>query len=245
MISWKAPSALRSGIVSLTSAALQAALGADDGSSRVIAAISRADRLRIAICVAPLSGDPTLKNELGLLLDEIEGAGSYETTTDQSTWNEHFDQQQIHLFKHSMEMTSDPTSIGEEAVKSLRSAGISDKAIVAASQVAAFMSYFGRLRKAGQLLGDLSGENHPSILIPYEGNADQKFGHPRKEYPLMDWRGFVIGVSASAAERGRGDSKESSDYYSVLKHEPGFLEVRTELYDTIMTGEGELERAHR
>lgn len=245
MLNWKAPSALRDEVARLTSVSLDAAFGEPSKIQEAITSISTADRLRIAICVAPYSGDPTLLDELGTALDTEAGAGNYAAITNELEWSKHFGERQIALFEHSIEMAVDPSSTGEAAVVALREAGNSEAVIVAASQVTAFIAYFGRLRRAIALLNQSKIAAGEPLLIPYIETSEQKFGHPRQEYPLMDWRGFVIGVPAITEEIRKDQAKGASDYYSVLRHEAGFLGVRTELYDMIMTGDGELERAER
>ncbi|MFJ6415425.1 peroxidase-related enzyme [Paeniglutamicibacter sp. NPDC091659] len=206
--------------------------------------ISVADRLRIAICVAPYCGDQRLADEFGRELDSIAGAGSYAAIIDEYAWEITFGAREISLFEHAIEMAVDPTSTGETAIIALREAGHNEAAIVAASQVTSFVAYFGRLRRAAELLDVGNAEVEPQ-RIPYTETSEQTFGHPRQEYPLMDWRGFVVGVRTMPEDVRADQAKGASDYYSVLRHEEGFLGVRTELYDTIMTGEGQLERAER
>ncbi|MBP2387921.1 peroxidase-related enzyme [Paeniglutamicibacter kerguelensis] len=238
------PNALRSEVARLTNVSLEAAFGELNSVQEALTSISAADRLRIAICVAPYCGDQTLVDEFGSELDAIAGNGSYAAILDESAWVNNFSARRISLFEHAIEMAVDPTSTGEAAIIALREAGHSEAAIVAASQVTSFVAYFGRLRRVAELLNVSSAAVAPQ-LIPYSETSEQKFGHPRQEYPLMDWRGFVIGIPAFSEDVRTDQAKGASDYYSVLRHEEGFLGVRTELYDTIMTGEGQLERAER
>ncbi len=244
MLHWKAPSTLRSEVARLTSVSLGAAFGESKTVQEALTSISVADRLRIAICVAPYCGDPRLADELGSELDATAGNGSYAAIVDESAWENTFGARQISLFEHAIEMAVDPTSTGETAIIALREAGHSEATIVAASQVTSFVAYFGRLRRASELLNASEAKVVPQ-LIPYSETGEHKFGHPRQEYPLMDWRGFVVGMPAISEDMRTDQAKGASDYYSVLRHEEGFLGVRTELYDTIMTGDGQLERAER
>lgn len=244
MLNWKAPNALRSEIARLTSISLEAAFGEPSSVQQALTSISVADRLRIAVCVAPYCGDQTLSDEFGSELDAIAGNGSYAAISDESAWVKNFSARRILLFEHAIEMAVDPASTGESAIITLREAGHSEAAIVAASQVVSFVAYFGRLRKAAELLSVSNAAIEPR-LIPYSKTEVRKFDHPRQVYPLMDWRGFVVGIPVLSEDARTDQAKGASDYYSVLKHEEGFLGVRTELYDTIMTGEGQLERAER
>ena len=245
MLNWKAPTALRSNVGELTGQALRAALGAADNTEDAIVSLPLETRLRIAICVAPHCGDVTLVNDLGRWLDETAGAGNFEAISDGSTWASTFGPGEILLFEHSVSMAVRPTDTGQDSIRGLLSAGFTESQIVAASQITAFTAYFGRLRRAVDLLDELSRNDYASILIPYSEINERVFGHPRQEYPLMDWRGFVVGAPARGPKSPNDDAKGASDYYSVLRHEEGFLGVRTELYDTIMTGEGELDRSDR
>ncbi len=245
MLNWKAPTALRGNVGELTSQALRAALGVRGNSEDAILSLSLETRLRIAICVAPHSGDCTLVEELGSWLDETAGEGSFEAVSNRSAWATHYMPEEVMLFEHSVNIAVRPTETGQESIEGLRNAGLTESQIVAASQITAFTAYFGRLRRATALLDELSRNDYASILIPHSEIDERVFGHPRQEYPLMDWRGFVIGVPLPDPKSPSNEAKGASDYYSVLRHEEGFLGVRTKLYDTIMTGDGELGRSER
>lgn len=245
MLNWKAPIALRKNVGELTSQALRAALGPRGNTEEAIVSLSLETRLRIAICVAPHCGDDALVNELGRWLDDAAGEGNFTAISNPAAWTSHFPPEEIMLFEHSVSMAVRPTETGQESIEGLRRVGITESQIVAASQVTAFTAYFGRLRRATDLLDELSRKDYASILIPYSEIDEHPFGHPRQEYPLMDWRGFVIGVPMPDTKSSTDDAKGASDYYSVLRHEEGFLAVRTELYDMIMTGDGALERSDR
>lgn len=141
-------------------------------------------------------------------------------------------------------MTTQPTAHAEADIRRLQQAGASAGQIVAASQVIAFVSYVARLGFAIDTIvcsGDSTAAATPSC-----GATAEIVEHPRSAFPIMEWAGWLDGVPAdsSAAVAGKTAQGES-DYYRVLRNDPQVLELRTLLYDDIMTGEAALSRAER
>ncbi|MEE1622577.1 peroxidase-related enzyme [Zafaria sp. J156] len=223
---------LRPSLRDLTERAFDAAFGS--GAPEGITSLDAVDRLRIGLSVAKASGHEGFEAELRRLLDEAAGQGASAVIDDDARWPDVFDPWRVALFDHVSEIAVDPASTGRSGVEALQEAGVSDAVIVAASQVASFAAFFARLRIAADAL-ERAGEAVPTT-VPFSGVPEGQPGHPRAEYPLMDWTGFV---SAAVDPNGPGaadDAKGASDYYGVLSHEPGFLALRTRLYDEIMTG---------
>lgn len=83
------------------------------------------------------------------------------------------------------------------------------------------------------------------VRVAYEDPPPGDMEHPRVEFPVMNWTGWVRPAPDANALGGPNDGKSASDYYGVLRHVPGFMQLRTDLYDEIMTGDGELDGADR
>lgn len=223
------PCFLRASTRELTERAWRAALG--EGSDAEVRSLSRTERLRVAVTAARATGHPGTTGKLERRLAEAVGS---EAGTE--AWL-------AALLEHVRRLAEAPVA-SEEAIRDLGRAGVTDAQVVAASQVAAFTVFHARLIVAAEALHEALTRPVDTVLTPFTGVAGARLGHPRVEFPLMDWTGWVTSAG-NGATAAKDDAKGASDYYGVLAHEPGFLTVRTELYDEIMTGAGELERADR
>lgn len=233
------PCFLRASTRELTERAWNAALG--EGADGEVRALSRTERLRVAVTAARATGHAGTTARLERLLlasetsDSPGSAASGAASGNETAWNA--------LLEHVQRLASDPVG-SEEAIRDLGRSGVEDAQVVAASQVAAFTVFRARLVVAAEALHEALTHEVDAELTPWTGNVADDLGHPRVEFPLMDWTGWVSSA-ADGTTTAKDDAKGASDYYGVLSHEAGFLRVRTELYDEIMTGEGSLERADR
>ncbi|WP_109472012.1 peroxidase-related enzyme [Ornithinimicrobium cavernae] len=195
-------------------------------------ALSRAEATEVARVALEATGDE-------LVLPATDGAEADRATDGGLTGPA-----RTALLDHVRSMALDPTACGERAISALTEAGVRPAQIVGASQVATFAIFLSRLLRSHALLDEaLNGttESQPLPQAPVDGD---ELGHPRTEFPLMDWSGWVLARTVDSPG-APDDAKGASDYYGVLNHVPDLLALRTALYDAIMTGPGELDRADR
>ncbi|MDO5680967.1 MAG: peroxidase-related enzyme [Pelistega sp.] len=155
-----------------------------------------------------------------------------------------------------------PVEGDQDAILSLKEAGISTPDIVALGQLIAFLSYQVRLfagLKAIQALeqGDVEGIS-VSEAIESQASAEAKplidaaikiKGFTNETLGWKAWLDVVDVERATAAQievlEASHPQAKTSDYYLLLVHEPEILNHRSTTYNAIMYAPGGLNRADR
>lgn len=98
-----------------------------------VAGLSVSDRLRVAVAVCEASGAPTLAAHYAALL--ADPARASDTTSAAAAA----------MRQWSLTLTTDPRSGDKAALQALKTAGLTDAAVVALAQLVAFLSYQTRV----------------------------------------------------------------------------------------------------
>jgi uncharacterized protein YciW len=102
-------------------------------SHDALTGLSVSDRLRVAVAVCEASGAPTLAAHYAALLADPARAAD---TTSAAT---------AAMQQWSLTLTTDPRSGDQAALQALKTAGLTDAAVVALAQLVAFLSYQTRV----------------------------------------------------------------------------------------------------
>jgi uncharacterized peroxidase-related enzyme len=149
------------------------------------------------------------------------------------------------LFVHADRLTLNPASASAAHLRSLSHQALTAAGIVAASQVMAFVNYFGRLR-AG--LAWLQGRPTPATA---ESERPES-GQPRFTLDELQWSPWITPVDGTqltplqieVLDESNAQARQSP-YYLTLVHGAEALRQRSRLYNAIMYAPGGLPRAER
>ena len=208
------------------------------------AVVSRADRLRVAICVAAVNNHQSLLEQYAAELDTLEPGAA--AVVAQGRWTQ-LPERTAALLEHAEQVALDPAHSGEEEIGQLVQMGITATEIVVVTQIVGYVSYRTRLL-AGLSALAVAG---PGATTAAPSSAQQATSPalptPSVRFPTYRWRPFVDAPAPPEKKAGADarTPKKWSPFYLTLLHDPRVLGERTALYDAIMTGTGKLDRADR
>jgi len=209
------------------------------------AGFTRAERVAIGIRIARRLEDRALiahyeamlrpLDPSGALLDATEGA----TPTTADRWSL--------MLAHADRLTADPGASEPAHLKLLGNAGLSPQAIVALSQLIAYVNYQSRARAGLAVIGAGSAASAP---VP---NALPRV-KPMRDFTKgeLEWEPWLTPVEldhATAEQREAlkitPSNRAVGAYALVLAHDPESVKERSPLYNAIMFGPKGLARADR
>lgn len=205
------------------------------------------DRYRIALRVAAVHGSPELADGYRRRLAELGDATAAEVVAGPAELWYQLGDRVAALLGHAEQVALDPVDVESADVAALRALGWDDSAVVAATQVVAYVSYRCRLDRglAAQVMpaAEPAGSGPDPELPPFL----RLLGPDDQEFPQLRWRPWV--EPAPVPRQGAGADERTparwSPFYLTLLHDPAVLAERTALYNAIMTGDGALDRADR
>ena len=212
--------------------------------------LSTADRLRVAVAVCDAAQAPSLSQHYQrLLADPARGADtSHAAAAAMLPW--------------ALTLTLEPRRGDQSALQALKSAGMSDAAVVALAQLVAFLSYQTRVVAGLRALASTPAAASVSTLTSSAGefSAQAVKPSPRSD-PIringftnetLQWQSWLQPVKVDQATPEQlavldesHPQARTSDYYLTLVHQPRMLQHRSTAYNAIMYANGGLPRAER
>ena len=207
-------------------------------------ALPLALRGMLALRVAQVSSSTPVGATWAAATEEANGPQALDQVADPARWSE-LPARTAHALAYVEQIALDPADIGPDEVRDLESSGFSAQQVVLLSQVAAFASFKVRLLHGLSLLdGRAPTAWHRSATSSIESH---ELPDAATRFPTLDWLPSVEPAAQPATPAGADDRTPHvwSPFYLTLLHDPEVLAQRTALYNTIMTGAGELDRADR
>jgi uncharacterized peroxidase-related enzyme len=209
------------------------------------AGLTRGERAAAALRIARIIGDPVLTAHYEAMLRPLDASGrpgrSAEAAArdDTARWS--------CVIAHVDRLTREPGSSEPGHLRVLTDAGFSSQAIVALSQLIAFVNYQARVRAGLAAIG--AGPDAPasdmSALPATKPMRDFTSGE-------LEWEPWLEPVALDRATTEQREalkitpsSRPVGAYALVLAHDPDTVKERSPLYNAIMFGSRGLPRADR
>lgn len=214
------------------------------------AAFSRAERAAAACRIARLLGDKVLIAHYEAMSQPRVSGGRLLASTEETTatgtdrWSR--------ILAHADRVTQNPGGSEAGHLQLLSDAGLSSQAIVALSQLIAFVNYQARVRAGLAAIANGAGALRGSAV---KGSAvDLPETKPMRDFTQgeLEWTPWIKPVDLDAATPEQREALKITPsnravgaYALVLAHDPETVKERSPLYNAIMFGPRGLPRADR
>ncbi|MEZ4864423.1 MAG: CMD domain protein [Caldilineaceae bacterium] len=215
--------------------------------------LTLAERALAALRVAWLTPNGTLIHHYQKRLAQLEVADATVAAVTAFPAGAPLEPRLVAILHHVDRLTLEPVTATAAHVAALRAAGLSVRAIVALSQLIAFVSYQARVLSALHLLdapsaaGGAEGPQQPPRAPLADGSSVHHW-----TMEALDWAAWLPTLDIAAATPAQiavleesTPTAKSSPYYLLLVQEVDALRERSKLYNAIMYGPRGLRRADR
>ena len=211
----------------------------------VEAGFTRAERVAVALRVARLIDDHAVKAHYEALLRPLDVDGKLLATVEAgasqgtSRW--------ARILAHVDRLTTEPGASAPSHLKVLGDAGLSPQAIIALSQVIAYVSYQARALAGLRVIGASGSASHA-------GSTALPATKPMRDFTKgeFEWEPWLAPLDLDAATPAQLEALKITPsnravgaYALVLAHDPESVKERSPLYNAIMFGPKGLPRADR
>jgi uncharacterized peroxidase-related enzyme len=213
--------------------------------SPAVQGVSVVERLRVALHAARLSGAGTLVAHYRAMLEQ-EGASPEPAAADARVAT---------LLAFTAKVIERPIDGDRQAVEGLGTAGFSPAAVVAVSQLIAFVSYQIRL-VAGLQAMKAAGEDSSASAAPQQPASGVLAPGPIRgrgfTTEVLAWKPWVAPIQPAdaseeqmAALEAMSPTAKDQPYFLLLAHQPSMLLQRSIAFNAIMFAPGGMPRAER